>query len=42
MLEILLEVFEIEKNAPALAIKDPHVQSASAIAVAGFAKASHM
>jgi hypothetical protein len=40
MLEALLYECEIAKNAPALAIADPHVQSAIAIAVVGLAIAS--
>jgi hypothetical protein len=42
MLEALLYECEIEKRAPALAITDPQVQSAIAIAVAGLAMASLM
>jgi hypothetical protein len=41
-LEAELKVFGIKKNAPALAIVDPHVQSAIAIEVVGLAKASLM
>ena len=38
----VLRTLGIEKYAPALAIADPHVQSAIAITVVGLAKASLM
>jgi hypothetical protein len=41
-LEAELKAFGIKKNAPALAIVDPHVQSAIAIEVVGLANASLM
>ena len=41
-LEAVLKTIGIEKNPPALAITDPHVHSAIAIAVVGLAKASLM
>ena len=41
-LEAVLKAFGIEKNAPALAIAEPHVQSAIAITVVGLAMASLM
>lgn len=41
-LEAVLKAFGIKKNAPALAITDPHAQNTIAIAVVGLAKASLM
>ena len=42
MLETLLKMGGIEKNAPALAIADPHAHSAKAIPVVGLAIESLM
>jgi hypothetical protein len=42
MLEILLKAIEIEKNAPALDMTDPHIHSEIANAVVGLVKASLM